>query len=78
MPWHAGADVDHPRAVACFVRRGSGIDLFHSITHRVVKQHCDLAGRGSYRAKIANHVNDDCADRERSSTAINKFVGGRY
>ena len=38
--------VDHPRSVARLVRRGSGIDVFRSMTRGVVKQHCDLAGRG--------------------------------
>ena len=46
--------VDHPRAVARLVRRGSGIDVFHSMTHGVVKQHCDLAGRGGYRLGLAD------------------------
>ena len=46
--------VDHPRAVACLVRRRSGIDVFHSMTHGVVEQHCDLAGRGGDRLGLAD------------------------
>ena len=38
--------VDHPRTVARLVGRGPGIDVIHSVTHGVVEQNCDLAGRG--------------------------------
>jgi hypothetical protein len=27
----------------------TAIDVFHSVTHGVVEQHCDFAGRGSHR-----------------------------
>ena len=38
--------VDYSRAVACLVGRGPGVDVFHSVTHGVVEEDCDLAGRG--------------------------------
>ena len=40
--------VDYSRAVACLVGRGPGVDVFHSVTHGVVEEDCDLAGRGGY------------------------------
>src|SRR5258705_7759315 len=37
--------VDHSRTVACLVGRGPRIDVIHPVTHSVVEQDCDLAGR---------------------------------
>src|SRR5207249_5532739 len=61
--------VDHPRAVACLVRRRSGIDVFHSMTYGVVEQHRDLACRGSYRLGLAD------AGREPSIKGAERGVG---
>jgi hypothetical protein len=46
--------VDHSHAVVCLVRRRSGVDVLHSMSHRVVKQHRDLAGRGGDRLGLAD------------------------
>ena len=47
-------DVDHPRTVACLIERRAGIDILHSMTHGVIEQNCDLAGRGGHGLGLAD------------------------
>ena len=48
---------------------GSGIDVFHSETHGVVEQRCDLAGRGGHRLGLSD------ARREPSVEGAERGVG---
>ena len=46
--------VDHSRPVTRLVGRGSGIDIVHSVSHSIVEQNCDLAGRGGHGLGLAD------------------------
>ena len=46
--------VDHSRPVTRLVGRGPGIDIVHSVSHSIVEQNCDLAGRGSHGLGLAD------------------------
>jgi transposase len=53
-PSHAGADCS-PLACGSVSRMTTPRDdVLHSVTHRVVEQHCDLAGRGGHRLGLAD------------------------
>src|SRR5258708_26301815 len=46
--------VDHSRPVTRLVGRGPGIDIVHSVSHSIVEQNCDLAGRGGNELGLAD------------------------
>src|SRR6267154_764129 len=46
--------VDHSRPVTRLVGRGPGIDIVHSVSHSIVEQNCDLAGRGGHGLGLAD------------------------
>ena len=46
--------VDDSRAVTRLVGRGPRIDILHSVSHSVVEQDRDLAGRGGHRFGLAD------------------------
>ena len=46
--------VDHSRPVTRLVGPGPGIDIVHSVSHSIVEQNCDLAGRGGHGLGLAD------------------------
>src|SRR3954467_10901779 len=40
--------VDHSRPVTRLIGRGPRINIVHSVSHGIVEQNCDLAGRGRH------------------------------
>ena len=46
--------VDYSHAVTCLVGRGSGVDVFHSVTHGVVEKDCDFPGRCGHSLSLAD------------------------
>ena len=45
---------DHSRPVTRLVGRGPAIDIVHSVSHSIVEQNCDLAGRGGHGLGLAD------------------------
>ncbi len=60
---------DHPLTVSGVLERRTRVDIFHSVTHGVVEQSCNLARRGGHRLGLAD------ARREPSVESAERSVG---